>query len=73
MDHKGALMFDLLSKIFLSSEARELSQELTKANVKGAEVVGRGTIVIDGSVIASSQEFKQLQQQARQMVPNQPQ
>lgn len=62
-------MFDLLSKIFLSSEARELSQELIKANVKGAEVVGRGTIVIDGSVIASSEEFKQLQQQARKMVP----
>ncbi len=66
-------MLDLLSKIFLSSEARELSNELSKANVKGAEVVGRGTIVIDGSVIASSQEFKKLQQQARQMVPNQQQ
>lgn len=66
-------MFDLLSKIFLSSEARELSDELGKANVKGAEVVGRGTIVIDGSVIASSKEFKKLQKQARQMVPNQQQ
>ena len=66
-------MFDLLSKIFLSSEARELSQELNKANVKGAEVVGRGTIVIDGSVIASSEEFKELQEQARKMVPTQPQ
>ncbi|MEZ8316493.1 hypothetical protein AB6C44_23075 [Vibrio splendidus] len=66
-------MFDLLSKIFLSSEARELSQELNKANVKGAEVVGRGTIVIDGSVIASSEEFKELQEQARKMVPTQAQ
>lgn len=64
-------MFDLLSKIFLSSEARELSSELSRANVKGAEVVGRGTIVIDGSVIASSEEFKKLQMQARRMVPNQ--
>ncbi len=66
-------MFDLLSKIFLSSEARELSQELSKAKVKGAEVVGRGTIVIDGSVIASSEEFKSLQKQAREMVPSQQQ
>ncbi|PMN00475.1 hypothetical protein BCT42_22465 [Vibrio lentus] len=66
-------MFDLLSKLFLSSEARELSQELNKANVKGAEVVGRGTIVIDGSVIASSDEFKELQEQARKMVSAQSQ
>lgn len=61
-------MLDLLSKIFLSTEARELSRELTEAKVKGAEVVGRGTIVIDGDVIASSEEFKKLQQQARRMV-----
>jgi fatty acid/phospholipid biosynthesis enzyme len=61
-------MFELLGKIFLSSDVRELSEELAKANVKGAEVVGRGTIVVDGKVIASSDEFKQLQNQAKKMV-----
>ncbi|EGR1860484.1 MULTISPECIES: hypothetical protein [Vibrio] len=64
-------MFDILGKIFLNSDARELSKELSNANVKGAEVVGRGTIVIDGNVIASSEEFRALQKQARQMVQSQ--
>ncbi|EGQ8444823.1 hypothetical protein GTW15_17810 [Vibrio cholerae] len=61
-------MFDILGKIFLNSDIQQLSRELADANVKGAEVVGRGTIVIDGNVIASSEEFRLLQAQAKRMV-----
>ncbi|SGZ08219.1 hypothetical protein [Moritella viscosa] len=58
----------LLSNLFLNSDARKLGKSLADSNIQGAEVVGRGTIVVDGKVIASSKEFLELKAQARKIV-----
>lgn len=50
-------MKELLGKLFLNADVKRLGKELAASEIKGAEVVGRGTIVIDGKVIASSKEF----------------
>lgn len=58
----------LLSNLFLNNDAKKLGEELQKSNIQGAEVVGRGTIVVDGKVIASSAEFLELKKQARKII-----
>lgn len=57
-----------LGKIFLTAEARELGKSFAQNDIQGAEVVGRGTIVVDGKTIASSQEFIKLKEQARKII-----
>lgn len=59
---------ELLGKVLLSADTKKLGQEMAASDIVGAEVVGRGTIVVDGKVIASSKEFKQLKEQARKIV-----
>ncbi|WP_318451258.1 hypothetical protein [Photobacterium leiognathi] len=58
----------LLGKIFLTAEAREIGESFERHDIKGAEVVGRGTIVVDGKTIASSQEFIRLKEQAQKII-----
>lgn len=61
-------MLKFLEKILLNADERRLGAELVRSNIKGAEVVGRGTIVVDGKVIASSAEFQALKKQARKII-----
>ncbi|HIF9067554.1 TPA: hypothetical protein ACX6QT_000048 [Photobacterium damselae] len=61
-------MLKLLGKILLNAEAKRLGDSLVSSNIKGAEVVGRGTIVVDGKVIASSKEFLELKEQAKSII-----
>lgn len=61
-------MLKLLGKILLNAEAKRLGDSLVSSNIKGAEVVGRGTIVVDGKVIASSKEFLELKKQAKSII-----
>lgn len=58
----------LLGKILLNEDARKIGENLSASNITGAEVVGRGTIVVDGKTIASSKEFQELKEQARKIV-----
>ncbi|MBE4159106.1 hypothetical protein HJ102_16745 [Vibrio parahaemolyticus] len=58
----------LLGKILLNEDARKIGEDLRESNITGAEVVGRGTIVVDGKTIASSKEFQELKEQARKIV-----
>lgn len=58
----------LLGKILLNADAQRLGDSLVSSNIKGAEVVGRGTIVVDGKVIASSTEFLELKRQAKNII-----
>lgn len=58
----------ILGHLILSKDMRELGEDLVETGSSGAEVVGRGTIVVDGKVIASSSEFKRLQESARRIV-----
>lgn len=46
--------------LLLSREARELGESFKSSGISGAEVVGRGTIIVDGKVIAQCKEFKEL-------------
>ncbi|GAA0786307.1 MULTISPECIES: hypothetical protein [Pseudomonadati] len=57
-----------LFKFLLNSEEQKLGQALADSNITGAEVVGRGTIVVDGRVIASSTEFQALKLQAKKII-----
>lgn len=61
-------MKELLGKLFLNADVKRLGKELAASEIKGAEVVGRGTIVIDGKVIASSKEFQKLKEQATKII-----
>lgn len=63
-----ARFYELLGRFFLDSDVRALGVELDKSNISGAKVVGRGTIMVDGKVIASSEEFKKLKQSAKRVV-----
>ncbi|MGL5341280.1 MAG: hypothetical protein ACRDAR_21730 [Aeromonas veronii] len=60
--------YKLLGKLVLNKEMLDLGDTLANADVRGAEVVGRGTIMVDGKVIASSDEFKKLKASAQQIV-----
>ncbi|WP_146061532.1 hypothetical protein [Aeromonas hydrophila] len=61
-------LFKLLGKLVVNKEMRDLGDALVSSNINGAEVVGRGTIVVDGKVIASSEEFKKLKDSAMKIV-----
>lgn len=61
-------LYKLLGKLVLNKEMRDLGDALVSSNINGAEVVGRGTIVVDGKVIASSDEFKKLKDSAMKIV-----
>lgn len=62
------MLKELLGKLLLNAEAKRLGDSLVSSNISGAEVVGRGTIVVDGKVIASSREFLELKQQAKTII-----
>lgn len=61
-------MLKLLGKILLNADERRLGAALVQSGIKGAKVIGRGTIVVDGQAIASSKEFVALKRQARKIV-----
>jgi hypothetical protein len=61
-------MLNLIGKIFLSKEARELGESLSASGITGARIVGRRTLVCDAVVIAQSKEFKELQAYAKRIV-----
>lgn len=61
-------MFKFLGKYLLNADVKKLGEELANSNITGAEVVGRGTIVVDGKVIASSKEFLALKKQAKKII-----
>lgn len=53
-------MFKLLSWLFLSKEARELSMEFNKAGIKGAMVSARGTLSMPAKCVINSPEYNTL-------------
>ncbi|MGI2059093.1 hypothetical protein ACRN9T_18185 [Shewanella baltica] len=61
-------MLKLLGRFMLNSDAKKLGEDLARSNIRGAEVVGRGTIVVDGKIIASSEEFLALKKQAKKII-----
>lgn len=61
-------LYKYLGKLVVNKEMRDLGNALVNSNVSGAEVVGRGTIVVDGKVIASSDEFQKLKDSAMKIV-----
>lgn len=52
----------------LSDNAKEIADNFDKSSIKGAQVVGRGTVVVDGKEIASSKEFTALKAAASRIV-----
>lgn len=64
------MIYKILARIFLSRDVRLLGELLAKSNMNGITVSERGTIAIDGKIIASSTEFKALRQIANRVVAN---
>lgn len=56
-----SVLVNWLAKLFLSKEARELGAEFKQAGICGAEVIGRGTLVVDDREIVKSLRRKSLQ------------
>lgn len=57
-----------LLNLMLNDGAKEIAENFDNSDIRGAEVVGRGTIVVDGKEIASSEEFSKLRNAASKIV-----
>jgi hypothetical protein len=66
-NNKASILIKLF-KFLLSREEQLLGSELAGSGITGAEVVGRGTIIVDGRVIAASVEFQELKSQVKDLV-----
>lgn len=62
------MVYKILARIFLSRDVLLLGETLAKNNMNGITVSERGTITIDGRVIAASKEFKALRQIATRII-----
>lgn len=58
-------MFKILSWLFLSKEARELSDEFKRGGVTEARVSSRGTISMPAKCVINSPEYNQLVSELR--------
>lgn len=63
-------ILNLLSRILLSKEARELGESLKASGVTGAYVTERGTLICPAQSIQQSKEFRELRRIASRLVQN---
>ncbi len=59
------MLLNIIGSLLLSSDAKALGESLKNSGITGAEVVGRGTIIVDGKIVAQSKEFVKLKQDIR--------
>lgn len=64
------MILKIIAKILLSKEEMSFGMGLSTTGIRGINVTERGGIMVDGKIIASSAEFKELQRVSSLIISN---